>query len=279
MVGPIIVPAPKVGFHFKDAVVVEAEHNEDAPAFGLGQDAIELPRVIHAVMDLVSALALDREGLMPHPDPQVIDARLAVGLEPIIVIAGAPPAMPTGAQPVQEKRRAVVQTEIPFLPRLDAGQPRPLPYRDLEGGFSFPCRLAVERRGDPQPVRSRFEREPTNAPYPIPSRRQVLATVLQLALELTAEKAGHAEDFSGRRRNFEIQRDHLGIKRVGRGRHPRDRNLDPFEHLGLRGGQRQLELARGIGPASGHQQQTWNDDTDEAEANKAWGGLHTLSLR
>ena len=121
MAGPEVVAAPEIWLDLKDAVIVETEHDEDAAALGLGEDAIELPCVVLAVAKLVLAVPLEPESLVPHPDSDVVDARFLAALEPVVVIVSAPAAMPADAQAVQEERCAIIQAEIAFLFRLDAG--------------------------------------------------------------------------------------------------------------------------------------------------------------
>ena len=60
---PEVVPAPEVWLHLEDAVVVEAEHDEDAAALGLRQDPVEAPGGVEAVAGPVAPVPLDPERL------------------------------------------------------------------------------------------------------------------------------------------------------------------------------------------------------------------------
>src|SRR5208337_49009 len=86
---PKVVTTPVVGLHLKDAVVVEAEHHKDPTPLRLGEHAVEPPRIVLAVMEFVPPVPLDAEGLRPHPDPDIVDPRLLVSREPIVVILSA----------------------------------------------------------------------------------------------------------------------------------------------------------------------------------------------
>jgi arylsulfatase A-like enzyme len=79
-----------------------------------------------AVFEFVAAVPLDAEGLVPHPEADVIDPRLLPALQPIVVVISAAAAVPAHAEAVQEERRAVVQTERTHPHRVDPGQPVPL---------------------------------------------------------------------------------------------------------------------------------------------------------
>ena len=94
MAQPKVIAAPKIGFHFKDAVIVQTEHDKDAAALGFGQDTIKPPGVIHMIIELVSPVPFEPEGLGPHPNPDVVNPRFLTAFEPIVVIVRAPASRP-----------------------------------------------------------------------------------------------------------------------------------------------------------------------------------------